>query len=302
MACAECQAEEFVAIVIRQKTPVLPWHDGPRHLVSWWDMNKFDAGNYLAIAANLGALSADFAKNPQYPMSQQNIQTFQGQLSDRAQECRELGLAVSGRQFEMAAENLAGMPASGVLLFIQASTIIIELQNAMISEMDTHLFLSIECSKAKYYEQEELFGAKVATNFKSTSRDVRAAGNCYASDNNTACVFHCMRVLEKGLHTFADHLGISFVVPVELQNWQNIIDPIEKVITHREKTLSKGTAKADELKFLSGAAAQFRYFKEAWRNHVTHSRVTYDDIEALRIMSHVHQFMDELAKYGLKEP
>jgi hypothetical protein len=61
-------------------------------------------------------------------------------------------------------------------------------------------------------------------------------------------------------------------------------------------------AKSEELAFLSGAAAQFRYFKEAWRNHVAHSRATYDDIEALRIMSHVHQFMDELAVRGLSEP
>ena len=111
-----------------------------------------------------------------------------------------------------------------------------------------------------------------------------------------------MRVLEKGLHAFADHLGVPFTIPVELQNWQNIIEPIEKEISQREKTLPRGTAKSEELKFLSGAAAQFRYFKEAWRNHVAHSRVTYDDIEALRIMSHVHQFMDELAAYGLSEP
>jgi hypothetical protein len=29
-------------------------------------------------------------------------------------------------------------------------------------------------------------------------------------------------------------------------------------------------------------------------------RVTYDDIETLRVMSHVYQFMDELAKHGFK--
>jgi len=211
-------------------------------------------------------------------------------------------LPVSARQFEIAAENLTDVPAGGAILFAQASTMIVDLQNAMTSEMESHLFLWVQCDKEKYYEHLALFGEEVSRQFPSTGQDIRAAGNCYASDNSTACVFHCMRVLEKGLHTFADHLGVPFVVPVELQNWQNIIEPIEKEIVHREKTLPKGTAKADELKFLSGAAAQFRYFKEAWRNHVAHSRVTYDDVEALRIMNHVHQFMDELAKHGLKEP
>jgi hypothetical protein len=267
-------------------------------------MNKFEAGKYLNVAGNLAAMSQVLASvdNGQIPLSPQNLQNIRGQYLERAKECRELGLIVSGRQFEIAAENLTDVPARAQVLSIQVSTMIIDLQNVMASEMDANLFLWVHFDKARYYEQSELFGDKVAKQFPSTGQDIRAAGNCYASDNNTACVFHCMRVLEKGLRTLADHLVVPFTIPVELLNWQNIIELIEKEISKREKSLPKGMAKSDELKFLSSAAVQFRYFKEAWRNHVAHSRITYDDMEARRIMNHVHQFMDELAKQELKEP
>src|SRR5580704_1363935 len=261
-----------------------PWVKNHPALISWWEMNKFHGGKYLSVAANLGATSAWLAQRPSVQMSVQNLDNTKAQLLERAKECYEIGLKVSARQFEMAAASMddaLNAPQGVVFVFAQASTMIDVLQNAMISEMESHLFLWIKSDKADYYEQPELFGANVAQQFPSTSQDVYSAGNCYASDNSTACVFHCMRVLEKGLHAFADHLDIPFAFPVEILNWQNIIEPIEKEIAHREKTLPKGIAKTEELKFLSGAAAQFRYFKEAWRNHVAHSREKYDDSEAL---------------------
>jgi hypothetical protein len=40
------------------------------------------------------------------------------------------------------------------------------------------------------------------------------------------------------------------------------------------------------------AAAEFRYFKDAWRNHVMHDRNdSYDEPEALRVLEHVTRFM-----------
>jgi hypothetical protein len=39
------------------------------------------------------------------------------------------------------------------------------------------------------------------------------AGLCSAILRNTACVFHCMRVLEKGLISLANELRVPFVSP-----------------------------------------------------------------------------------------
>ena len=97
-----------------------------------------------------------------------------------------------------------------------------------------------------------------------------------------------MRVLEHGLRALA--LRVSLTIPAELQNWHNIIDQIEKEI----RTLQQAprTAERDaELKFCSESAAQFRYFKDAWRNHVSHAKEAYDSFQAESIMSHVRDFM-----------
>jgi hypothetical protein len=51
-----------------------------------------------------------------------------------------------------------------------------------------------------------------------------------------------------------------------------VIDRIEAKIREREKALKRGQEKDATLKFYSQAAVQFRYFKDAWRNHVAHLR------------------------------
>jgi hypothetical protein len=65
---------------------------------------------------------------------------------------------------------------------------------------------------------------------------------------NTACVFHCMRVAEKGLIALAKALNVPFKIPFEYENWHNIIEPIEKEIRAQEQNLPKGPLKAETLK------------------------------------------------------
>jgi hypothetical protein len=110
-----------------------------------------------------------------------------------------------------------------------------------------------------------------------------------------------MRVLEKGLKALADNLSVSFAIPFEYLNWQNIIEQIEAKIKELEK-LKPGQEKTDKLKAYSEVARQFRYFKDAWRNHVAHSREIYDQQQALSILRHTREFMSDLVKLGLSEP
>jgi hypothetical protein len=51
----------------------------------------------------------------------------------------------------------------------------------------------------------------------------------------------------------------------------------------------------NDLNFLSTAAKEFTYFREAWRNHVAHGRANYDDNDAMKVLTHVREFMSILA-------
>jgi hypothetical protein len=165
-------------------------------------------------------------------------------------------------------------------------------------DLQANKFLSIPSSAHKYYKNRHLFGPQVFTHFETTRDDVASAGNCYATGNYTASVFHCMRVLEKGLQAFGHYLndsfntGINFKTIVEETNWANVIDDIENAVTkkHRRVKLNPRPT-TDDLKFCLGAVAEFEYFRSAWRNHIARSQVHYRKSEALSLITHVGAFM-----------
>lgn len=107
-----------------------------------------------------------------------------------------------------------------------------------------------------------------------------------------------MRVLEHGLRALAKDVGKAF----DVQNWQNIIDQIESEIRTQGKTLPVGPAKSERLRFLSEAAKEFSFFKDGWRNYVSHGRAAYDEHQARMVMDHVRTFMNGLSALLSEQP
>jgi hypothetical protein len=133
--------------------------------------------------------------------------------------------------------------------------------------------------------------AAVTKAFPSSQTDVFAGVDLWALGHATASIFHFMRVLEHGLRALAQDVGKTF----DVQNWQNIIDQIESEIRQLGKTLSSGIEKTERLQFLSEAAKEFVYFKDGWRNYVSHGRGIYDEHQARSVMEHVRAFMTTLS-------
>jgi hypothetical protein len=133
--------------------------------------------------------------------------------------------------------------------------------------------------------------ASVLKTFPSARDDVLAAVDLWSLGHSTACVFHLMRVLEHGLRALARDVGRTF----DIQQWQNIIDEIKSEIEKLGKSLPRGTEKNQRLQFLSEAAKEFTYFKDGWRNYVSHGRGVYNDHQARSVMEHVRAFMTTLS-------
>ncbi|HEY2007681.1 MAG TPA: hypothetical protein VGH23_01740 [Rhizomicrobium sp.] len=127
--------------------------------------------------------------------------------------------------------------------------------------------------------------------FPSAIEDIKAAVDCWALYYGTASVFHSMRVLEYGLAALAGDVGIS----ITTQSWQNVIDQIESRVRALGKELPSGLEKSERLRFLSEAAKEMVYFKDGWRNHVSHNRATYDEYQARSVLEHVRGFMTVLS-------
>ncbi len=167
-----------------------------------------------------------------------------------------------------------------------------QIRTSILLELVGYCFYAIPEEQAGLMEEKSPhFGESVQKFFPDTARDIYASARCLALNEWTACVFHCMRVLEHGLRSFASSLSIS----LGKDNWGTIIEQIEKAIRELARQ-QKGATAIARLQFCSEAASQFRYFKDAWRNHAMHATTFYSPEEAQSVWTHTKAFMENLAE------
>jgi hypothetical protein len=75
-----------------------------------------------------------------------------------------------------------------------------------------------------------------------------------------------------------------------------VIKGIEDGITDLRNKRGLTDQDRKEITYYSDAASQFRHFKDAWRNHVSHGREHYDQRDAEKVLTNVREFMQHLAK------
>ncbi len=151
-------------------------------------------------------------------------------------------------------------------------------------------FGSVDARKAQEILDADVLWAKTIGAFQSAARDAKEASYCYALSRNNASVHHCMMVLERGFDSLAHKLGFD----PGARSWGTVIDDMEREIVDRQKKL-KAAKPTDLLTFLSVAAKEFTYFKDAWRNHTAHGRAEYDENDARKVLTHTRDFMEHLA-------
>jgi hypothetical protein len=174
-------------------------------------------------------------------------------------------------------DNKAGMNDMNIVVAMVANFV-----GDVQSELKNHLYFRIAKEERSFYDEVQLTEA-AANAFPSTVPEIRNAGRCFALDQPTAVVLHSMRTLEIPLRGLVNTLNFTPSNP----NWQNVINECEREI--------KKLTDRSKQEFYSAAAANFLYFKNAWRNHAMHGRDSYDKREAYEIFTHVSGFMNHLA-------
>jgi hypothetical protein len=174
----------------------------------------------------------------------------------------------------------------------------VSLRKCFEAELRTRVFMSLSPDESRLHQKFAPMGRNVLECFPGAEYDIREAARCLALGHETAPVLHLMRVLEIGLAAMAVRFGVSF----DYRNWENIIGDIEKEI----KAISAGKNKPADWKeqeaLFADVAKEFRYFKNAWRNHAMHAREKYTLFEAKGIFQHVSGFMEALCGTGIGAP
>lgn len=245
--------------------------------------------NALAAYAAQSSLSPPAKVKIVEKMDAADKEEMRDTLTAMRDVCKELGLTTSETLLTHSITDLPATTAEFRLLRI-----------ALFSEIHKRLFLFVPADRAPFYEKDDILSQGARDAFPSAYRELRSAGNCYATAEFTACVFHLMRAAELGVRALGTALDVTFPThPIELADWQNILDQADAKITAM-KNLPKGTHKDEELNFYSQAGIQFRYFKDGWRVRVAHARETYSENQALTIMRHTCEFFEVIAS-RLKE-
>ncbi|HKV55789.1 MAG TPA: hypothetical protein VJN94_14235, partial [Candidatus Binataceae bacterium] len=90
-------------------------------------------------------------------------------------------------------------------------------------QLRRRFFLHVPLITAHYYAEPDKVWGTAWERYADAQPDMWDASRCFAVGQHSACVFHCMNVLQQGLYSLADHLGVEFKYPIELANWNQII-------------------------------------------------------------------------------
>lgn len=261
-------------------------------LWSLWDMFQVYVQPYVQLGARLLQGRSRIAqlenlKNNPDPNAQseaEKIRTeMRNEMVNMRQHCEQLDLPVS-----------KGLLDSRVYQPPQTSGELDIIIEVFFSEIKAKVFLCVPSHRGVFYEADNLVGDDAKAKFPDAYAEIRSAGNAFAASLYTASVFHSMRAAELGLREVARSLNITFPFPIDLADWQNLIEKIESEIKNLS-ALPKGTEKDRKTKFYSESAVHFRYFKDAWRIRVSHARETYSEAQALTVLNHVREFFDAIA-------
>lgn len=150
-----------------------------------------------------------------------------------------------------------------------------------------------------YFDEPNLFGERVFNNFPSANFDIEEAGKCFAAARFTASVMHLQRVLEIGLKSYGNYLGIMHLISSPQPSWQNVLDKTGKEIKERnDKSNTIKHWKSDrEKEFCEGVQPFLVAVKTAWRNPSMHAEAKYTEDEAREIFDAIKGFMRHLAEH-----
>jgi hypothetical protein len=260
---------------------------------------------------NITALKDDYSQlsgRPPHYSLEEATKLLIGQIDDAIADCRVIGLPDTIDTLN----RVKGVAQTGKLDAPRLEREAMRAHDALLDGFNKIGWVFVPIHLTKYLHQKALFGDEVAKRFPNAVDDIRAAGNCLAVGCDTAAVFHLMRVVEHGLRAFAKHLGVRRMIhqkrsslgivigkrytPVAYETWDKILNSLPKRVEKRLNRLRPGPTKQQWQGFYSTVLIDINAIREAWRNHVMHTRQDVTPLEAEGIKVRVEGIMHTLAK------
>lgn len=166
-----------------------------------------------------------------------------------------------------------------------------DLYDDLIESLEAHKYFAVTAPQEAYFGRNDMISEHAKLAFPTVAEELREAADCYALSRNTACVFHAMRAAELGVKQMANDLDVPMRDDDDMKKAVDGIRAKARAIEQRAKYDGK---KVDS-QFYSEVALEAGLFKDAWRNHCAHGKVSYDADQAKKILDAVCSFYEHAA-------
>ncbi len=220
-------------------------------------------------------------------------------LKNTLQVCNESGWGFASEKISLIISHLEYYG-----LACDWSSLGADLRNAIdvvMSAMWSVKFVNVDSEHSSYVNNPALLGEEIQKAFPSANYDIEEAGNCISVGSGTAAVFHLMRAVEWGLRALSVDLGVldvprkSASIPIEFAEWDKILDQLYPAVQKKVDVLPPGRAKQEVQEFYFTILHDIRGFKDAFRNHVMHTRKIYSQKAADDVLDFVGKFFGLLS-------
>jgi hypothetical protein len=158
------------------------------------------------------------------------------------------------------------------------------------AELSTKIFRSIPSEKVKYLDPKWLTEGLLFKKYQDMVDEFQRAGRCFAYGENTACVFHLMRVTDFCLRKVAESVGAVYTA----NNWKGIGDKINEKM--QEKYQSKTDAWKQSEPFYAEVLTDIQAISRGHRNPILHElEKTYDEGQAIYMLTVIESFANRVA-------
>lgn len=248
-------------------------------------------GALKSLDAQIDSLSPAARNTAISDLVRKSIQSTLGSIETC---CRDVKLGIvtlkgiERAQKEVGKENLT---------YTQLGAILAELERRLNDELSSIRFFHVPANGTQYYPSKSaeykkpLLSSQAMKKFAKSIEDSEEAGKCFALARYTACMFHLMRIMERGVQRLGKKLKVT--IDVEEKDWGVISSHINGALRRLpNSTPQERKAHARYAK----AAVYLDNVREAWRNPTMHPKKTYTEEEAQDTFSFVKQYMEHLAR------
>lgn len=171
------------------------------------------------------------------------------------------------------------------------------LRQQLDEELNRRLVFYVGQQHGEYFTSMDDDWGAAFLGFPSIRSEVERGLKCFAFEQHTATVFHLMRVAEQGLRAVAKERKVKLPKdrPIEDADWGTLTTRLRAQVDIVNNWPAKKAGKKVALPYYTGVLADVVFFKDRYRNMVSHSLTVFDEPEARRVILRVCDFMRVVA-------